>query len=357
MKKRFILIILAAILIGGLVFSSRTKTALDTTPPSKAPFSVHAESIADRQSTTFEASYPGTISSEGEANLVAHVSGTIVTAKLAVNQPVALGQVLFVINETGTSLASIHGLESSDLQTAFLTLQNAKRAYQEAVHQDNQKKSATSENAKIEAKNNRDIAQIAYTTLLDQRVVKSPINGTVTLKNVSVGDSVTSGTPLATLSRGKKTVRFYVSDTERLLLSAGQDISFTKDTGKTNLLTGKILRVSQTADAGSRRFLAEAESSDPNFKDFSPGAIVTVFTTISRQAKTGHFFLPLSAVLREQTGSAVFTVTDGKATRAAVDIQDIDGEVVELSGLTDPATIVITSNVKRLTDGDTLTLE
>lgn len=361
MKKQFIITISIALLaLGGIVLfmqknDSTTKNMV--TSQEKPPLSVRAETIATKQTTSFDFSYPGTVSAEGEANLVAQVSGTIVSATITPNTFVSTGRVLFQIAETGTSLEQKNGAQSVDLATAAVSLASAKKAYQEAVRNDNQQGNNSSENAKIQAKNNRDLAQISYTSLFDKYFVKSPINGTVTIKNASLGDTVSPGTPLATISRGKKTLRFFVSDNERTLLIPGQSISFSKNADGKDRISGTILRVSQSADPESKRFLVEAESTDQNFKDFSTGSIVTVFTSVSKKATTGNFFLPLSAVLNEQTGSTVFIYDNGKAKRVAVTIENIDGEIVEVSGIADPQTLIITTNVRRLKENDLVTLD
>ncbi len=360
MNKRFLIATALALILGGLAFffsreeSSPEKTSANQT---NAPLAVRTESVAERQSSSFHFSYPGTVSNEGEATLTAQVSGTIVSADLALNRYVSAGQTLYTIDETGTSLGSKGGTQSADLQSAALSLENAKKAYQEAVRNDHQEGTSASESAKIQARNSRDMAEIAYASLRDKRFVKSPIAGTVTIKHASVGDTVSAGTPLATVSRGKKVVRFFVHDTEHLLLTPGQEISFSKNADGQDAIVGKLLRVAQTADPESRRFLAEAESADPRFKKFASGSVVTVSASVTRVAPAGSFFLPLSAVLRDQSGAAVLAYDDGQAKRLPVDIRSIDGETVELSGLNDTATRIIMTDVKRLKEGDAITLK
>lgn len=357
MKKRFIVIISIVVVLGIILFSSSQKkeTLVKNTETETAPLSVDTKSVAQEQTVSFELSYPGTISSEGEATLTAQVAGTVTSANLSLNTFVTTGQTLFTIDEAGSGLEQKNGLQSADAQESLLSFQNAEKDYEKAVRDDNQQKTNASKIARAKAKNSRDSAQISYAALLNKRLVKSPISGTVTVKNVSVGSTVSSGTPLATVSRGKKIIRFFINDTERTLFSPLQEISFTKDTSKKNLLIGKVVRVSQSADPTSKRFLVEAESTDPAFKNFSPSSIVTVFASVSKEASPNNFFLPLSAVLREQNGSAVFVYDHGQAKRTSVNIQNIDGETVELSGIADSATLIITTNVKRLKDGDAVT--
>jgi membrane fusion protein (multidrug efflux system) len=360
MNKRFLIAIAAALLLGGLAFFfTREKPAPSDSQASQsdAPLPVQTASVAERQSASFSFSYPGTVSSEGEARLTAQVSGTIVSATLALNRYVGAGQTLYTIDETGGSLGSKNGTRSADLQSAAFALENAKKAYQEAVRNDHQQGTSASESAKIQARNSRDLAEVAYVSLRDKHFVKSPIAGTVTIKNASVGDIVSAGTPLATVSRGKQIVRFFVNDAERMLLTPGQEVSLSKDAAGQDAVSGKLLRVSQAADPESRRFLAEAESPDPRFKSFATGSVVTVSATVTRSAPTGSFFLPLSAVLRDQSGAAVLASVDGQAKRLPVEIRNIDGETVELSGLSDTATRIIMTDVKRLKEGDAVALK
>jgi len=53
---------------------------------------------------------------------------------------------------------------------------------------------------------------------------------------------------------------------------------------------------------------------------------------------------------------SVFIYADGQAKRVAVKLESIEGETVELSGLSDDMS-VITTRTKLLKDGDSVTLD
>lgn len=360
MKKRFAIIIAIVVLaaIGAAVFATKRSSApTDSQPIEKAVPQVSAKSVSSLRAVSTDFSAAGTVRSESEAALVAGISGTIVSAPIELGRFVGTGQTLFRIDTPGSSVAPEGGSQSSSLQIAELTLKNAEKAFREAKRADDREETTTSETAKDQARNSRDMAAISYQALLDQYVVKSPIAGTVTIKNVSVGDTVSAGDALATVSRGKKIVRFYVNDSEQPLLSVGQPISFSKNASGKDALSGRVVRISPIADAASRRFLVEAESQADGFARFPSGTVVSVFVSVSRRSASDTFFLPLSALSQDQDGSAIFVFDHGQAKRIATDIRDIQGELVELSsaGLADDA-LVITTDIKRLKDGDTVTI-
>ena len=359
MKTRFAIVVgLGALVILGAFLSTRNRNMVTGIPlPEKTPLGVHAERISERETVHLDFSSAGSIGYESEAILTAQVAGTIVTAPIQVNQRVATGQLLYKIDETGNSIPSLAGFQSADIQQAQLRLKNAEKEYSEARHNDERDDTTASKITKDQARNDRDIASLSYKALLDKRLVKSPTAGIITVKNGNLNDTVTVGTPLAIVSNGRKIIRFYASDNERPLIAPGQTISFSQDIAGTERFSGTVLRVSQNADVTTRRFLVEAESSDPQFHDLPAGSIVTIFTTLKKTARPGNFFLPLSAVLREQNGSAIFVLEGNTAKRVPVTIVTIIGETVELTDIDDRENRVVMTNVKQIKDGDTLILE
>jgi len=358
MKKQFIIASLAIIALGAIatVIASKRSVTAEETDTKRQPLAVTTERVADQHSATWNFSVAGTVASESEATLSANVTGTIVSSMSDLGKSVSAGQLLFRIDTPESSVDAASGFQNSDIRTAALTLANAKKAYDQARYDDEHSKTYLSRLARQQAKNSQEIAQTAYQAALDRYLVKSPIAGTLTVKNVSIGDTVSAGDTLAVISRGKKLIRFYVDDAERSLLSTKQTISFSKETDMSDAIDGTIVRISPVADAASRQFLVEAESSDTRFAGTAPGSIVTVSISVSKQAAPGRFFLPLSALSQDQDGNAIFIYADGQAKRVAVKLESIEGETVELSGLSDDMS-VITTRTKLLKDGDSVTLD
>lgn len=355
----FILTIGISLALAFAVYQLRSDSSSSEDQTGKAlrsPLKVSVSRVSDQQSITFDFSAAGTVERESEATLSAAIDGTVIFVGSDLGRAVGAGQTLFKLDASGSSIASKKGFQSSDLQSAALTLANAKKDYQLAKYNDDQEETTASENAKDQARNDRDIAALAYQAELDKHIINSPISGSMTARFVSWGDTVSVGTPLATISRGKKIIRFSVNDTERALLSIGQTLSFSKTSDGKNALSGRIVRISPVADTASRRFLIEAESTDKAFDAIASGSIVTVSVSVSKQAVSGNFFLPLSSVSQDQDGTAVFIYQDGQVKRQPVTLVNIDGEIVELSGL-DTDALIITTNVKRLKENDAVTLE
>ncbi|MGK2849030.1 MAG: efflux RND transporter periplasmic adaptor subunit [Minisyncoccota bacterium] len=360
MQKRFIIAVIVALIlvVGALTVNRRaTHTPNESINMTQGPLTVRAERIAERKTAFFDFSYPGTITNESEALITAQVAGTVTLASPEVNQYVGSGQLLFKIDETGSAIASQNGFQSADIQQAELILKNAEKDYTEAKHNDDRDETTASEIAKDQARNNRDIALLTQRSLLDKHLIKSPIAGIVTLKNVAVGDTVSLGTPLATVSNGKKTVKFYINEDEHTLLTQGQPMEMSRDIAGKNRIPGKVLRVSPNADPLSRRFLVEAESTDPIFKALPSGSLVTVFLSLKKTADADTFFVPISAIIREQNTISVLIAEAGRVKKVPVTLLNIIGETVELSGITDTESLIILTNVKQLTTGDEIIID
>lgn len=348
MTKRFIFITIAvlAVFAGVFALSRGGDSAAVVAPTEKKPVSVQTALASTRQSITLDIATPGTVESESEAKLVAEVSGTVTAAAFDLGKSVWTGQTLVRIYETGGNI---------DVQTAALALANAKKQYSYTKRQDDRDENIASENTKDQAKNDRAIAELNYQAAVNKRNVRSPISGTVTAKYVSVGDTVTAGSPLAAVSKGAKVIRFYVNESQYSLLAVGQNVSLSSQ-AIDGELSAKIARIAPSAESESRRFLVEATGTVGDLAKLASGSVVNVTLQATKTSSTNSYFVPLTALSLGQNDSAVLLVSEGKAKRQVVTVKNIQGELAEISGL-NPVDQIILTNVKRLRDGDTITLE
>lgn len=348
LTKRFIFITIGVLALAAGVFaltrSGDTSTA--TTPTEKKPVIVQTALASTRQSVALDIATAGTVESESEAKLVAEVSGTVTAAAFDLGKSVWTGQTLVRIYETGGN---------TDVQTAALALANAKKQYSYTKRQDSRDENLASENTKDQAKNDRAIAELNYQAAVKKRNVRSPISGTVTAKYVSVGDTVTAGSPLATVSRGAKIIRFYVNESQYSLLSFGQSVSLSTQ-AIDGVLTAKIARIAPSADPESRRFLVEATGTASDLAKLASGSVVNVTMQATKTSVADNYFVPLAALSLGQNDSAVLLAVNGTVKRQVVTVKNIQGELAEISGIA-PSDQVILTNVKRLRDGDAITLE
>lgn len=212
------------------------------------------------------------------------------------------------------------------------------------------------------SKSQMDMAEIQYRNatvslqnLIDVHRVITPIDGVITKKSVENGDTISAGQILAVVSTPDRLkIQFYVDQESLSALTAGMDVTVLDD-GKD--IPATIWSVTPQADAVTRRFLVEARPKDgQTAKSLVLGSITTVRVTIAKTAKDGAFLLPLSAVDVAPAGTSIYLVKDGKATKAGVIIDKVEGENVEVSGdIPADAAIIIDGN-KLVREGEQVSI-
>ncbi|NTV54925.1 MAG: efflux RND transporter periplasmic adaptor subunit [Candidatus Moranbacteria bacterium] len=353
-KKSLIIGIAIVVIIAGTVAYLRRPTEPAATNGGVHPVQVGIRQVSESRSAQVSLSFPGTVTAEGVANVSAGSDGTVVSSNIRLGQKVGIGTVLARIDDPSGSIASDSGFRNADIRNAELSVERAKLSYTESKRADGNTSTHASELSKDLAKKNLESAQATLTALLDRHIIKSPIAGTVTSRDVATGDSVKTGDPLYVIENGSATmtVTFYVSESERALLVPGSTIRIMRTPNDTQPVSGMLKRVSSAADPASRRFLAEATVTDRN--SVLPGTSVSVFADATlNPSGSGHFFLPLSAVAIESSGtSSIFTIQEGIAKRIPVDVVRIEGETAEVSADLQDDTRIIIENAKRVKDGE-----
>ncbi len=352
-RKPLLIGIAIVVLLSGAATFLRKPSQTETGPKEPDTVRVTVRSVAELRDASVGLSFPGTVSQDGVATVSAGVSGTIVSSGIRLGTKVGIGTVLARIDDPTGSIPSDSGFRSADIREAELAVERAELSYRELKRLDSHADSHASELDKDIARKNLDTAKASLAALIDRHVAKSPIAGTVTEASVATGDTVTAGQTLFVVDSGRRerTVRFFVSDTERALLPVGAAVSIERTPGEREPLFGTVRSVSTTADPGSSRFLAEAlvDGDAP----LSAGIPVTIrVSALLRPSATGTFFVPLSALAIGQTGTSLLTEHDGTVSATAAEIVRIEGETAEVSAdLGDDVRIVV-GNAKRVQDGD-----
>jgi RND family efflux transporter MFP subunit len=353
MKKP--LIIGLAVLIPIIGYLSFFRGSLET--PENAPAEVRVvpvttETIGNRKEVRETIFFTGTVTAEGAADVVARASGTIVASTPTIGSRVSEGTILATIDDRSGSVELYLGFRSQDIRKAGLSVERAKKTYQEAKRDDDRKDTHDTELAKDLARMDLSSAESTLQTIIDTRTVRSPLSGIVTKKNIAVGDTVSVGSPLFTIEKSgaKRIVRFFVSENERSLLRTG--IAARISTGAREPIDGTILRVASAADADSGRFLAEADLTDTT----ASGTTVSIAIDIVRIAGSGNILLPLSAITFGKNLETIFIEENGRAKRIPISVIRIEGETAEVSAELGTETHVIIDNAKRVKDGSSVTV-
>lgn len=353
-KKKFItasIVIIALFALVG-VFAKKKQEAPASGAQEAAPISVAVVRAGDSKLMNTMLTYPATIVGDQEATITARTAGTITTAPFAIGDSVQTGQLLAKIDDTG-SLQVEDGFKSSQVQQSQLAVDQAKKAYDVAKKSYDRAKAANDPNTTA-LKGQRDIAKIQYENALisakstvDAHLATSPIAGKIITMHVSVGDSVTLGQPIATVSKTDRIkVQFYVEQEKASAFKRGMSIEVDTPTGTAH---ATITNSAPQADSASKRFLIEAVPARGTV--LAAGTIVTVRAQLTDTPQVNGILLPLSALTIGQNETYLFIADNGIAKKLLVKIERVSGETAEISGSFTENSQIITKGNKLLQDG------
>src|SRR5436309_4859471 len=162
---------------------------------------------------------------------------------------------------------------------------------------------------------------------LADTVMLSPLDGAVSLKQASVGEYLTAGTPIATLVRTHPLrLRVSVPEREGAGVRAGHAVTLTVE-GDPTVYRGRVVRLSPIVQEQNRTLLVEAEV--PNERGFlRPGSFarVDIMTEVSQPVMT----VPASAIIVFAGVEKVLVVRQGKSAEVRVTTGRRLGEDVEI---------------------------
>lgn len=216
----------------------------------------------DRGAITRSVSATGTLEPVVSANVGSTVSGPVQTVEVDFNTPVRVGQVLARIDPTSfqqrvtqlqASLAQAqaqYATANADYQR-YVTLNNAGFASAQLMQQQRAARD-TAAAAVTGARANLASAQ----TDLSRTVIRSPINGVVVDKQVSVGQSVAASFQAATLftiaqDLSQLQANISVDEADIGDVRQGQDVQFTVDAFPDRDFRGTVSQVRQQGVAAS----------------------------------------------------------------------------------------------------------
>jgi membrane fusion protein (multidrug efflux system) len=260
-------------------------------------------------------------------------------------QPVRRGQLLAALSQ---------GQEQAALSRAIATEKQAKAQLERitqlsasgfATRALYEQQVATAEGARADADDAR--AQIG------DRMIRAPFSGYASLRTVSEGAVVSSGTPLVTVSDlSRIKLDFTVPETQLRQLSVGRPIKAISAAFPDQPFIGTITSIDPVIDPASRAVLVRATLPNPGAR-IKPGMLMTVKVDVSSRVADA---VPELAVMGEGNERFVFIVKpDGKAKRTVVKTGLRDGGFIEVTGVPAGAK-VIGEGVVKVTDGMTVSL-
>jgi RND family efflux transporter MFP subunit len=351
MKKILISLVLVLALIAFWGYKKTNSQETVPTAKEKTALPVGVQTIADSATLRKTLLFPATVMGKDEARVTAKSNGTITNINFDLGKYISQGQTLVRIDDTGNnSEAGKNNFQSAEIQASEQAVRIAKESLELAESNYKKTDSFANRSARDIAKRQYENAKIALAGALDSKLVTAPISGTIISKNISLGDSVTLGQPLATISRtGKIKVQFFVDQDQFSQFSIGLPIKLTSNDAKN--FTAKITNILSQADSVTKKFLIEAEPSEKT--DLLGGTIIDVSLEVSENPqKSGNILLPLSSITVGQNESYLFVVENGQAKKINVTIDNISGEIAEVKLDLPKETPIIVSGNKSLKDGD-----
>jgi membrane fusion protein, multidrug efflux system len=183
-------------------------------------------------------------------------------------------------------------------------------------------------------------------------VVRAPLTGVVTAKQVEAGDVVGAQSRLFTLADlSMLVVRVGVSELEVGRLTVGQPVRVALDAHPGMPFDGRIRRIFPAAEAATRQVPVEVALTGEGARAARPGYLARVAFALG--AREGVLLVPESAVVGAAGGRAVFVVQDGRAERRTVETGlTTQGRVEILSGVREGEAVVVTGNASLRNDAE-----
>ena len=288
----------------------------------------------------------GTAVANEQVTLAAPVTERIVRLGFDDGQYVSRGQVIAVLaqGQENAQLAEAQARTRETQQQLKRIETLRKRGFATQANLDTQVAAAASARAQAAE------AQAS----IGERVIRAPFSGWVSLRNISAGAVVSSGTEIATISDiSTLKLDFPVPETMLSTLRPGLTIEARSAAYPEVPFRGQIATIDPVIDPNTRAVTVRARLPNPDGK-LKPGMLLTVtIETAPRMSLS----VPELAVIGEGERRFVFLVgEDGKARRSEVRTGlRSAGRIEILQGLR-PGQRVVTDGVVKISDGMTVRL-
>ena len=243
-------------------------------------------------------------------------------AKAVLNEAAKNHERIQSLARTGISPAS----EVDTVESAYVVALNR----YEAALEESRTRQATLEQRRAEL----DLAQ----KQLSDTSLRAPFDGAVQSRLAGLGEYQQSGTPVVTLVRTDPLrLRLEVAERDAAAVRLGQALRLRVE-GHTNLIAGKIARLSPAISEQSRMLIVEADI--PNDGALRAGQFVRA-EIVTNERDTG-LAVPAAAIVAFAGLEKVVTIADGKALEKTVTTGRRGGDWVEIvTGLKPGETVVL----------------
>ena len=302
--------------------------------------SVAVEQVSAREVPQL-ATYTSTVQAYVKNNIAPQMTGRITKINVEVGDNVTKGQILAEIDKSSLLQAQLQ------LQNQEVELQRLKALY---------------ETGGI-SKSDFDAVELAYNisktqveNLLENTVLRSPINGIVTARNYDAGDLYAMSAPIYVVEQVKPVkLLVAISEADYTKVKKGDSVEVSADALPGKTFYGKIEKIYPTIDSATRTFTVEVVIEN-NYATLRPGMFARVTVNFG---VNNNVVIPDMAVVKQQGSGERFVYVlnpDNTVTYQKVVLgRRMGAEYEVLEGLTDGA-VIVTGGQIRLKDGVKVTV-
>ena len=287
------------------------------------------------------ATYTSTVQAYVKNNIAPQMTGRITKINAEIGDFVKKGQILAEIDKAQLLQAQLQ------LQNKEVELQRLKALYE----------------AGGLSKSDLDAIELAYNVaktqvdnLMENTILRSPIDGVVTARNYDAGDLYGMSAPIYTVEQIVPVKLLVgISESDYTKVKKGDAIEITADAIPGKVFYGKVEKIYPTIDPATRTFTVEVVV-DNKYKTLRPGMFARVVVNFG---SNNNVVVPDVAVVKQQGSGERFVYVlneDGTVTYQKVVLgRRMGAEYEVLEGLQDGAKIVTGGQI-RLKDGVKVTV-
>jgi len=187
--------------------------------------------------------------------------------------------------------------------------------------------------------------------LIRKTEVRAPFDGTIGLRNISVGAVVSASTFLATIRTNQKIkLDFYVPEKYGPIISVGMKVHFTMANSDKNF-EATVIATEQGIDNSTRNLKVRAILSSVS-KELIPGAFANVNLQLGSNPKA--LMIPSHAIIPEEENKSVIVARHGKAHFTDIKTGIRKSSMIEVTNGLEAGDTIITSGIMFLKEGDKL---
>lgn len=287
-------------------------------------------------------------------------TGQVIEVYVKAGQAVKAGEPLVKLELSGSEAAAAPGSQTTDGTASKEIYENALKEYNryQKLYEIGgiARKQLEAAEARLQAAQagieNQQGNPMTGTAASGPVTIQAPIDGIITGSVAAAGSAISSGQELMALGSGQEVeVVLPLEQSELYIVQLGAQ-AFIK--AGEQQLGGQVASIyPEVKDKQVAAFMAQLKLLQAPGNVLPPGTAASVRIAIGQEAAVAA--VPSKAVLRDEEGRYyVFLAVEGKAVSQQVAIGEVIGEQVEITTPLPQDSLVITSNIDRLKQGDSI---